>query len=253
MLNVRSVSNKFAVIYNHFVENNLDVLCVTETWFNNSDISSCLLSSLLSPNYNLAQRYGRPLSMRGGGAAIIKHNSINHTSIKTKIFSFFECIGWVITSPHSTFKLFVIYRPPSSSIFKFFTKLESLIECHISSSIDLFFLGDFNIKIYNINNYNTQHFKRLLQNFGLSQHVFFPTHDPGHILDLIITKVSSKFNIRPFCIDTCIFDHNTVCVGLNLAKSHRKKLFLIVVSRISISLNLIKIILLPFLILNTSA
>ena len=89
----------------------------------------------------------------------------------------------------------------------------------------MFFLGDFNIKIYNINNYNTQHFKRLLQNFGLSQHVFFPTHDPGHILDLIITKVSSKFNIRPFCIDTCIFDHNTVCVGLNLAKSHRKKTF----------------------------
>ena len=161
--------------------------------------------------------------MRGGGFTIIKHNSINHTPIKTKNFSSFEYNDSVITSSHSTLKLFIIYRPPSSSICKFFIKFEYLLECHISSSIDFLFLGNFNIKIDNINDYNTQNFKKLLQNFSLSQHVFFPTHDSGHILDLIITNVSSKFNIRPSCIDTCISDHKTVCINLNLAKPHVKK------------------------------
>ena len=70
MLNARSVCNKSAVIYNHIAESNLDVLCVTETGINNGDISGSLLSSLLPPNYDLAQHYGGPLSMRGGGVAI---------------------------------------------------------------------------------------------------------------------------------------------------------------------------------------
>ena len=87
--------------------------------------------------------------MRGGGVAIIEHNSIrlNDTPLKIKNFSSFKCIGSVIISSHSTFKLLVIYRPSLSSISKFFTELASLLECHTSSSIDLFFLGDFNIKI----------------------------------------------------------------------------------------------------------
>ena len=153
---------------------------------------------------------------------------------------------------YSIFKLCVIYRPPSSFISTFCTEFESLLECHISSSIELFFLGDFNINIDNINDYSTQNFKKLLQNFCLSQHIFFPRHDYGQIFDLIITNVSSKFNICPFCINTCIFDHKTVCIDLSLAKPHiKKKLFLIVVSRMSISLNLIKIFVLLFPILNT--
>ena len=113
MLIARSVCNKSAVIYNHIVESNLDVLCVTETWINNCNISGSLLSSLLPPNYNRAQHYGRPFSMQVGGIAIIKHNSINPSLLKTENFSSFKCIGSEITSSHSTLKLFVIYHPLS--------------------------------------------------------------------------------------------------------------------------------------------
>ena len=90
---------------------------------------------IIPPNYDLAQHYDRPIFIRDGGIAIIKHNSINLTPIKTGSFSSFKCIGSLITSSHSAFKLFVIYRPPSSSISIFFTEFESLIECHISSNI----------------------------------------------------------------------------------------------------------------------
>ena len=221
LLNAHSVCNKSAVIYNLILENSLDILCLIETWINNGDISSSLLSSLLPPNYDLAQYYGRPISVYGGGIAIIKHNSINLTPIKTDSFFFFKCIGSVITSSYSAFKLFVIYFPPSSSISTFFTEFESLIECHISSNIDLFFFGDFNIKINNNNDYNTQHFNKLLHNFNLSQYVSFLTH--GHILDLIITNDSSKLNIHPFYIDICTSNHKTICVDLYLPKLFIKK------------------------------
>ena len=131
------------------------------------------------------------------------------------------------TSSYSSFKLFVIYSPSSSSISIYFTEFESLIECHISSTTGLFFLGDFNIKTDNINDYNTQHFNKLLCNFNLSQHVSIPTHDSGHIVDLIITNDSSKLNIHSFYIDIYISDHKTICVDLNLPKSHIKKNYIL--------------------------
>ena len=122
LLNACSIYNKSADIYNHILENSLHIQCLTETWINDGDISSSLLSSLLLPNYDLAQHYGRPISIRGGGIAIIKINSINLTPIKTGLSSSFECIGSVITSSYFAFKLFVFYRPPSSSISTLFTE-----------------------------------------------------------------------------------------------------------------------------------
>ena len=108
--------------------------------------------------HNLAQHNERPFSVRGDGVAIIKHNSINHTPPKIEHFSSFECIGSVITSSHSALKFFVIHLLSSSSISTFFTEIKSFLELHISSNIELLFLGDFNIKIDNTNDYNTQHF-----------------------------------------------------------------------------------------------
>ena len=80
----------------------------------------------------------------------------------------------------------------------------------------------------------------------------FPTHDFCHPLELIITNDLFKLNIHKFYIDTCISDHKTICVDLNLPKPHIKKknFFLTAELIISISLNLIKIFLLHFLILN---
>ena len=45
LLNARSVCKKSADIYNRLLENSLDILCLTETWINDGDISSSLLSS----------------------------------------------------------------------------------------------------------------------------------------------------------------------------------------------------------------
>ena len=220
-LNSRSVVNKSAVINNHILENKIDILCITETWINDGEFSNSLLSSLIPSNYVLSQYYGRPRPFRG--VAIINHKSVHHTHVSTPVFSTFECVGSVITSSNSSFKLFVVYRPPSSSMSTFFTEFESLLEFHISANIDLIFVGDFNIHIDDLNDVNSIHFLKLLNTFNLCQHVSFPTQNSGHVLDLIITNASSNLVTCPFLLDTYISDHKTVCVDIDLPKPNINK------------------------------
>ena len=135
-LSSRSVFNKSAVINNLILETKINILCITETWINDDEFSNSLLSSLIPSNYVLSQYYGRSRPFRGGGIAIIiNHKSVHHTHMSTPVFSTFECVSSAITSSNSSFKLFVVYRPPSSSMSTFFTEFESLLEFHISANI----------------------------------------------------------------------------------------------------------------------
>ena len=78
--------NKSAIIYNHILENKIDILCNTETWSNDGQFTDSLLSFLLPPNYVLSQNYGRPYTSRGGGVAIINQKSVHHTFVSTPFF-----------------------------------------------------------------------------------------------------------------------------------------------------------------------
>ena len=215
-LNARSVCNKSAVISDNILSNKLDIICLTETWINGGEFSNSFASSLLPPNYSLSQYYGRPRPMRGGGSAIINRKSIHHTSISMPVYSTFECIGSSVSLLSFSVKIFTIYRPPSSSFSAFCVEFELLLEHHITSNVDLIFVGNFNIHIDKQDDPNTVVFNRLLLNFNLNQHISSPTHDSGHILDLITTNTSFKLAIYPNLIDTCISNHKTVYIDLNI-------------------------------------
>ena len=47
---------------------------------------------------------------------------------------------------------------------------------------------------------------------NLYQHVSYPTHIYGHVLDLIITNASSNLVTCPFLLDAFISGHKTLCV-----------------------------------------
>ena len=121
-------------------------------------MTNSLSSSFLPPNCGFSQFYGRTQLSRGGCVAIFDHNSFHHTAISVALFSLFECIGSVITSSNSSSKLFVAYWPPSLPIANFCTEFESLLELQIVSNVDLFFIGDINIHIEDLNYYNVCHF-----------------------------------------------------------------------------------------------
>ena len=109
----------------------------------------------------------------------------------------------------------------STTIFiyrQIFTKFESLIELQISSNIDLFFIGVFNIHIDGLNDYDAHKFHKLLNSFDLLQYVTHLTHDSGLTIHLVITNSSSKFVICPFLLHTHMSDHKNVCFDLDLQK-----------------------------------
>ena len=118
--------------------------------------------------------HDRPHTSHGVGVAIINQKSVHHTFIITPVFSTFECIDSVKTSSNNSFKLFIMYRPPSSSMSTFFTEFESLLEFLIMSKVDLIFVGDFNIDVDDLNNPNSLYFLKLLNTFDLCQHVSLP-------------------------------------------------------------------------------
>jgi hypothetical protein len=215
------VSNKSAVISEFISSNKLDILCLTETWLNTRNSTSSFLSSLTPPNY-LLSHLDRPDSKRGGGVAILYHNSLKSTPFSIPQFSTFECMGTNISTSLSSFKLIVIYRSPSSSIASFFEELESLLELHVSSSIDIIITGDFNIHV-DSSDYFSNRFADILHTFNLKQLISFPTHSSGHTLDLLITHASSKLITFAFPQDNCISDHVGIIAQLDIPKTKSSK------------------------------
>ena len=83
-----------------------------------------------------------------------------------------------------------IYRPPSSKISTFFDEFQNLLEFFVPSPSELIITGDFNI--HTDSDLTTSNkLSCILDNFHLKQHIYFPTHDDGHTLDLLITRTSS--------------------------------------------------------------
>ena len=90
-----------------------------------------------------------------------------------------------------------IYRPPSSKISTFLDEFQNLLEIFVPSPSELIISGDFNI--HTDSDLTTPHkFSGILDNFHLTQHINFPTHDDGHTLDLLITRSSSTVGQPPF-------------------------------------------------------
>ena len=68
----------------------------------------------------------------------------------------------------------------------------SLIGSLISSPFEFIITGDFNLHVDDPASPPAASFLSVLDHFGLSQHVTFPTHRAGHTLDLLVTRTSSE-------------------------------------------------------------
>jgi len=101
--------------------------------------------------------------------------------------------------------LVTIYRPPkySAHFVDDFFKLLSVVCIDFDCVV---IVGDFNIHIDNPKDGSAKELFYILDNFELSQYVTEPTHNKGHILDLIISK---GLNISEVVVtDVAFSDHN---------------------------------------------
>ena len=98
-----------------------------------------------------------------------------------------------------------------SGHFSVFLGKKILLESVLISPGHLVITGDFNIHVDVPGNCDTKKFSELLQSFGLHQHISQPTHDKGHTLDLVITRIADPCAFS-FSVDNSLpSDHAAVC------------------------------------------
>ena len=215
-LNARSVNNKSQQIAEHITDEQIDLCAVTETWLT-SESNRVTLGNLTPEGYTLMHVPRK--DKKGGGVAIICRSSLKVTVQPTEeLYETFERIEVLLSSSKACIRLSVIYRPPSSSIQQFLSDFQHYMDSHATTSGQLLLIGDFNIHYESSENPNAQRFHDLVEWMNLQQHVNDPTHDRGHILDLVITRdgeeVISDLSVCPFYLS----DHSVITFKLDMGK-----------------------------------
>lgn len=223
-LNTRSVSsitteiNKPAVLQEFITDHSLDILALTETWLSPNTLPSTL-NSLTPPSYSIL--HSPRLSGKGGGLALIYRSHLKIQIVSIPQFSSFEsfCVRFSISS--TSYTILTIYRPPLTSKSLFNSELSTLLEDLASHPSELIITGDFNIHIDDQNSSSTSSFLTLLDTFGLSQLVSFPTHISGHTLDLLITRTASNIVSEIDFTLSSISDHSAILSVLSVPSHSR--------------------------------
>ena len=211
MINARSVGNKAASIIDLIIENNLDVLVITETWlYSDQDAKK----NAITPEGYVIFSNSRDCR-RGGGVAVICRRELQCKIADSPLnCNSFECFQLDITSNNKTMSLFPIYRPEPNtvSMSTFFDEFSSYLEIQSILSHDIIILGDFNIHMNMLNSQNENKFSEILSGFDLIQHVTENTHESGHILDLVISRQNDFVsNVR---VGEFFSDHKVISFDL---------------------------------------
>lgn len=199
--------------------NNVDILCLSETWLKPKHLSS----TLLLPGFQPPVRRDRVVD-RGGGVAIYLRDGLafkNVPIVPTDI----ECIVVDVSLPRRK-KLTVVtcYRPPHQCMDAFTDSLENVLSS--IRSVDLCVVGDFNAK--HSDWYSSQPtdkngaaLKCLTDGFNLHQVISLPTYNTAGanpvLLDLVF--VSKPSSVVSSAVLPPLSDHCVVVVHLSLKKA----------------------------------
>jgi len=217
LLNTRSVRNKAMIIKDYVVDNNIDVLALTETWLRPDNVDDVEIGILCPTGYRF---YHVPrCHSKGGGVGVLFKDCLNINTILIERFQSFEIMDVRLRSLRAI-RILIIYRPPDTTACSlFFEEFSRLLEEVLAETPGhLILTGDFNFHMDSLDNANACRFTVILHSYGLKQHVCGSTHANGHTLDLVITKSDETLINCITVSDPVISDHLAVHYDLYLRK-----------------------------------
>ena len=225
-INCRSILNKAEELFYILKELNPDIVCLTETWLDQSTPQNSFIPngySMIRKDRTEAfkQRYGRN---HGGGVAVI-HKQHLKIELKSHLTNKTEEILWVEVKGKQNFLLSVVYRPDYCDIL-FDDENESILEESVRKATEItnrvIITGDFNIDMSNPTHNQTEKLTDILTCYGLQQHVNKPTRINNSGKATIIDHIwSNKDTNLIKNVDTFIAlsDHLGTFASLNLPQT----------------------------------
>ena len=219
-LNAQSVKEKTIIVNDLILEQNADLIIITETWLLSTG-HEVIIQNLTPHGF---KTFSSPrLTGRGGGICVIYRDSMNISVNIIKDFRSFECME--VICDHTTHKTtyVCIYRPPpnkKNNLTKpmFISDFADLLDQYVCKQGQHIFLGDINLHYDNLTDGYVKSAKTILSNHHLRQLIGVPTHRLGHILDWLIVHENDETIQRIQVMDKAISDHFVVLFDTNIAK-----------------------------------
>jgi len=217
--NIRSYSNKTLHIANLVAEQDIDILCLTETWLNSS------FNVCLPIDYEMVRRDRNSI---GGGVAVLfkKHlkcSVVNFDYDKLRVPHSLEiCICNFQYNYNKSFIVVVVYRTnlkrqQTLGIKNDLANIEYLFAYILTLGKTVYVLGDFNFNLCEPSNVNVKKFMNIFNIHNLKQLVNTSTRD-NSLLDLILTNNTQVDKATVY--DTHIgSDHFLVSVTIPILKT----------------------------------
>ena len=148
-LNIRSLIPHLDELKETIDSNNIDIMCLSETWLN-SNIES---ANIHIPGYQL-YRKDRNDGMRGGGVAIFVSTKLKLkiSLVELGVDCNMECIFIKILINTKTILLGTVYRPPRQNLKLFVNQLDDIFSFTFPTVDYCLLMGDVNIDLFNLNN-----------------------------------------------------------------------------------------------------
>ena len=213
-LNIQSARPAAHNLHELVIDNNVDVLALSETWLYEKGDENCIAD--LTPKGYTCRSFPRK-DGKGGGIAFVLRKEIDSVTTYTELaFSSFECIKLTIKSK----TLLCVYRPPPSQVNKsshpiFREEFQNLLDSNTLQGEDLTIFGDLNVHFNKPCQSDVKLFKTVLDEHNLDQWIEGPTHKIGNTLDVLITdkdKRPSDISV----VDNLLSDHKTIYFALDI-------------------------------------
>ena len=239
-LNCQSLNAKFPdikLLLDTFEEANkpVQVLCLQETWIENSDLID--MAQFHIENYHLVTK-NRHASAHGGLAFYIHKNWNFKTRTDTIESLYWEEMFVELTNPanpsKTKFTVGNFYRPPHATV----AQLKLFINCFtqrltmLNSCGAIFVCGDYNINLLSLNTdeHTGSYFDGILSS-GFLPTITLPTRlsERSTLIDNIFSNKQEKINFAGILINE-ISDHQAVVVNINQTLPSNKTKYITIYS-----------------------
>ena len=184
-ITVRSLMPSLDEVNGLLQTNNIDILCVAETWLS-TDIDD---RYLLFPGYCVSRR---DREGRGGGLCVIYRDSLVPVELDVPTTGSHLETLWLHFTRRRSLTICVAYRPPSSRVAPVMNDFRHQLTHVLCREHPIYVLGDLNWDVLQPSKPGVQQYLDLLHNLSLSQLITTPTRSapsaPPSLLDHLITS-----------------------------------------------------------------